>query len=138
MTCEGKMERIKVKCPYCGNKMEIDPKVIAFRCSKCSNKIDLDDEPIKNTREPWPEYNQYNTAHTERKIKINEGFINLVNKIHDSSRRKQEARIREIEKEKESDKAFFGCLIQTFKWIVIAVVAVLLATTILSLAGKIG
>lgn len=41
------MERITVKCPNCENRMEIDPKVIAFRCSKCGEKIDLDSDPVK-------------------------------------------------------------------------------------------
>lgn len=43
------LERITIKCPKCGNRMDIDPKVIAFRCSKCGEKIDLDEEPVKQS-----------------------------------------------------------------------------------------
>lgn len=43
------MERITVKCPNCANRMEIDPKIIAFRCSKCGEKIDLENDPVRQS-----------------------------------------------------------------------------------------
>lgn len=77
------MERITVKCPECGNRMDIDPKVIAFRCSQCGKKIDLDEKPVSDIREDsrgWQEFNQYNTSKTKRivdeaKIKAAEASI---------------------------------------------------------------
>ena len=62
------MEGITVKCPECGHRMTIDPKVIAFRCSQCGKKIDLDEDPIRDARLDWPEFNEHNTAHTDRKV----------------------------------------------------------------------
>ena len=62
------MDRISVRCPECGHRMDIDPKVIAFRCSQCGKKIDLDEEPVRDEGLKWPEFNKYNTAHTNRTV----------------------------------------------------------------------
>lgn len=62
------MERITVKCPECGHRMDIDPKVIAFRCSQCGKKIDLDEEPVRDEGLKWQEFDKHNTAHTTRTV----------------------------------------------------------------------
>lgn len=77
------MERITVKCPECGHKMDIDPKVIAFRCSQCGKKIDLDEKSVSDIPEDsrgWQEFNKYNTSKTKRivdeaKIKASEASV---------------------------------------------------------------
>ena len=77
------MERISVRCPECGHRMDIDPKVIAFRCSQCGNKIDLDEESVSDIPEDsrgWQEFNKYNTSKTKRivdeaKIKAAEASV---------------------------------------------------------------
>lgn len=77
------MERISVRCPECGHRMDIDPKVIAFRCSQCGKKIDLDEKSVSDIREDsrgWQEFNKYNTSKTKRivdeaKIKAAEASV---------------------------------------------------------------
>lgn len=68
--------------------MEIDPKVIAFRCSQCGQKIDLDTSVGGNIYLEWPEFNEYNTAHTRRIVNEAE-ILNAKLKFDDAEKERQ-------------------------------------------------